>query len=132
MYYRRRGIKKYVVFIAIIWIIYYFIFASNENGEKLEVNQEMINILVARAKEYQKKHNGIEHEHFNDKNGLLLEDDHDHPIEEIKKAEEQNRDPVGMIQMNAPNLHDLNAPGNFILVSICYKIYSRFIINILP
>ena len=38
-------------------------------------------------------------------------DDHDHPKEEVNKAEEQNRNPGGKIQVNAPIKHDLNAPG---------------------
>ena len=46
----------------------------------------------------------------NNKNKLVLRDDHDHPIEEQIKAEQQNRD-GNKIQLNAPIIHDLNAPG---------------------
>jgi hypothetical protein len=114
---RRRAFVKYLILIPLIWILVVVLFGSsnnNNNEQKAELDQKIINKLVAKAKEYQQKHEGVEHEHLKEKenNGMPPHEDHDHPVEEVKKADEQGRNPGGKIQVNAPNLHDPNAPGN--------------------
>ena len=117
MFIRRRGLVKYLITIPIVWIIFVVFFrgASNENSNEKPgaIEEDMIRILVQKARDTQKPTAGeIQHEHLKDKNnGMPPPDDHDHPHEEVKKAEEQNRNPGGKIQVNAPIKHDLNAPG---------------------
>ena len=114
MFIRRRGIVKYLILVPLVWILFVVLFGSRGTDKPSVIDQEIINKLDEKAKEHQKKHGGVfEHEHLNEKNnGMPPHDDHDHPVEEIKKAEEQNRNPGGKIQVNAPIKHDLNAPGN--------------------
>jgi hypothetical protein len=115
MIYRRRGYGKYVVLIGAIWLIYAFIFDARDDSGNLEINQELIDKLVERANQHAKLHAGeIEHKHFKEKKEDVIRagDDHDHPVEEIKKAEEEARKPGGNIQVNAPVvLESVDAPG---------------------
>ena len=115
MIYRRRGYGKYVILIGAIWLIYAFIFDAKDDSGNFEINQELIDKLVERANQHAKLHAGaIVHEHFIEKKEDVIRrgDDHDHPIEEIKKAEEEARKPAGNIQLNAPVLQEsVDAPG---------------------
>ena len=109
-----------------MWIVFTVFSGSRNNTDKsAPIDEEIIKKLVQKAKEHQQQHEGaIEHDHLKEKknDGMPPPDDHDHPKEELKKAEEQNRNPGGKIQVNAPVKHDLNAPGEHIQVK--FKLFS--------
>lgn len=115
MIYRRRGYGKYLIFICAVWLIYAFIFDARDDSGNFEINQDLIDKLVERANKHAKlQASAIEHENLKEikKEPIHLADDHDHPIEEIKKAEEQVKQLAGNIQVNAPVVHDLGSvPG---------------------
>jgi hypothetical protein len=89
-----------------VCLVYFLIFESHgDNEEGIKNNQFILENILKKIKEY-----NILNSQNNNKNKLVLRDDHDHPIEEQIKAEQQNRD-GNKIQLNAPIIHDLNAPG---------------------
>ena len=114
MFFRRRIFGKYLVILTTIWALYTIFFSSHD---KLEINQEIIEKVVEKAIEHQEQHEEAKAAEKvqlkeNEKiNPIAPHADHDHPEEELKKADEQNRNPDRIVQLNAPDVHDLNAPG---------------------
>jgi hypothetical protein len=115
MLFRRRSLGKYIILLCVLWIVYALINKNDSHDvNKLEINEEIINKLVEKAKEKQKveikKVETQEKKLVDDKNN---KDDHDHPEEEKKKADEQKKNNDDKkVQVNPPNVHEnKNAPG---------------------
>ena len=119
MFFRIRSIIKYLIILSLLWILYGIFLKSRSVSNETEIDQELINKLVEKAKQKQR-----EIEIKKEKEGKIKEpekkieiknpikkDDHDHPEEERKKAKEQKMDLDRKVQVNAPVIHDLNAPG---------------------
>jgi hypothetical protein len=102
---RRREIIKYIIFFCILWVIYSFLFGTYNNSKKVEISQDLINVIVEKIDKHVKLENDLKEEKTKD------QIDNDHPEEERRKADEQVRNPEGKIQVNAPVIHDFNAPG---------------------
>ena len=103
---RRREIVKYIIIFCILWVFYNFLFGTSNNSQQAEINQDVIDKIVDKIEEHVKLEKDLKEEKKND------HIDNDHPEEERKKADEQVRNPEGKIQVNAPIIHDLNAPGS--------------------
>ena len=117
MFFRIRRIIKYLIVLSLLWILYGIFLNSKSTSNDTEINQELINKLVEKAKQKQKEIEKQEKEKDTEtvKKIEILnpikKDDHDHPEEERKKVEEQKKDLDRKVQVNAPVVHDLNAPG---------------------
>lgn len=117
MFFRIRSIIKYLIVLSLLWILYGIFLNSRSTSNETEINQELINKLVEKAKQ---KQNDIEKQEKEKIKATekkieipnpIKKDDHDHPEEERKKVEEQKKDLDRKVQVNAPVVHDLNAPG---------------------
>ena len=113
MFFRIRTIIKYLIFLSILWILYGIFLKSRSASNETAIDQELINKLVEKAKQKQKEiETKKEKEPEKKIENSNKKDDHDHPEEERKKSEEQKMDLDRKVQVNAPVIHDLNAPGN--------------------
>ena len=141
MLFRRRSLGKYVFTLCLLWVVYAFIDKNYlHDTKKLEINEEIINKLVEKAKEKQNEikkeenKNQINKKEIEEKivNENKNKDDHDHPEEEKQKAEEQKKhNDDKKVQVNPPNIHEnINAPGkqnkliikSYLIKLICKKI----------
>lgn len=115
MFFRLRTLVKYIILLSVIWITYAVLFRSKSIQKKTEINEELINKIVEKAKEKQREIEKIakpeETENKKEAKNTKQRDDHDHPEEEKQKVQEQNKDLDRKVQLNAPKIHDLNAPG---------------------
>ena len=101
---RRRSFLKYIIIFLSIWLVYFILFESHaENEDSIKNNKFIAEKIIKKLKELNILNSQKNHEEN------FLKEDHDHPIEEQRKAEKQNRH--GKKQLNAPITHDLNAPG---------------------
>ncbi len=132
MFLRRSTIVKYSSLGFILWIVYFFAFGKNhDDTEKLEIDQNIINRIVEKAQENEKRRH--EKQELIEKKKNIEEDikilDRDHPLEERLKAEEQSKNLSVKIQLDAPEKQNINSsPG------ICVwsnKIFNK-LFNIYP
>ena len=119
----RTTIAKYTILLLLIWILYGILFGIRNNNSKYSYDHEFIEKVVEKIKEHQNEENEklkVLREENNNTIKILdnevdkkLKDDHDHPIQEIKKAKEQAKVEAIQIQLNAPadEKHGLKAPG---------------------
>jgi hypothetical protein len=115
MFLRRSTIVKYSSLGFILWIVYFFAFGKNhDDTEKLEIDQNIINRIVEKAQENEKRRH--EKQELIEKKKNIEEDikilDRDHPLEERLKAEEQSKNLSVKIQLDAPEKQNINSsPG---------------------
>ena len=108
MFLRRQAVIKYSSLILILWIIYFFTFSSHRgDDEKLEIEQDVINRIVERAKQTENKRHEMEKLRHENQVG----NDNDHPAEERQKAEEQVKKNHAKIQVDEPIIPELKSPG---------------------
>lgn len=130
---RKRTVVKLLIGIPIVWILVMFFVGFNDSSSDQQV--EIEKAKVKRLEEQKKEliaAAALKHEEerrkFNEQKHLNLEnnqgDDHDHPEEEIIKAQKQQNEQAGPIQVHAPVQHDPNAPGNFFIL-IFFKLPSQ-------
>ena len=101
----RKLLTKYLIFILLLWIIYFLLSVSQDDSENNDIENQIINQVIEKVK-------NEKHVYDNENRiDLVQHVDHDHPEEERLKADKQLRNPEGKIQINAPVLHDLTAPG---------------------
>ena len=130
MLFRLRSLAKYIILLTIIWIIKGILFKSKSIYKETEINEELINKIFEKAKEKQKEIENIskpevtENKHFLKNSNQR--DDHDHPEEEKQKVQEQNKDLDRKVQLNAPKILDMNAPGT---IKASVKLISNKSIN---
>ena len=120
---RKRTVVKLLIGIPIVWILVMFFVGFNDGSsdQQVEIEKAKVKQLEEQKKELiaaaALKHED-ERRKFNEQKHLNLEnnqgDDHDHPEEEIIKAQQQQNEQAGPIQVHAPDQHDPNAPGNLI------------------
>lgn len=113
----REIVLKYAAILLTIWFTYGVLFGFWKNNNRSSVDHEFIEKVVEKIKEHQNMENEKSNKRIEKDDGVNVKlDDHDHPIQERKKAQDQIKDLAGKIQINAPEnlLHDLNAPGNFL------------------
>jgi demethoxyubiquinone hydroxylase (CLK1/Coq7/Cat5 family) len=117
----RNTIAKYATLLLFIWILYGILFGIRIKNQKYSYDHEFIEKVVEKIKEHQNeeldKLEGIDDKNIkilDNRVEINLKDDHDHPIQEVRKAEEQAKIQAGKIQINAPadEKHDYKAPGN--------------------
>ena len=112
---RQRFIIRYLLVIIILLIIYSIIksLQNGSNSGQIVIDQSIINEIL-------KKHSKFKMdsaENLKVKSEEIIQvphhEDNDHPEEERQKAEEQNQNPTGIIQVNQPHKVDDwdNAPG---------------------
>lgn len=121
MFIRKRSIIKYLILIPLIWILVAFIFGFNDSeSQRTKIDNDMINKMIEKAKEKHLQHDHAkplieksESENIKNEQKAAVHDDHDHPDEERKKADEQQKEAAGKVQINAPKEphNDPNAPG---------------------
>ena len=105
---RRRELIKYIAVFCTLCILYGILIGSSNDTIKAKISEEIINKIVRRVEEQAKfEKESVEDNKEKDKN----KDDFDHPEEERKKAVEQLKNLEGKIQLNAPLVHDMSAPG---------------------
>jgi hypothetical protein len=113
---KKRTIVKLLIAIPIIWIFVMIIVGLNDTSSsyasilKIKSLEDENKVMKLAAERYER-----EKVEKNKNQGLLgiLKggDEEDHPIEELKKAEEQQKQNAGPIQVHAPKNNDPNAPG---------------------
>lgn len=111
--FRRRLTVKVLILVPIIWILVTFFFGISERSpgqsqsekDKIQklVDENKHLIAEAARRHQEEKKRKLEHEE--------LKDDHDHPEEEQLKAQEQQKEKAGPIQVHAPIERNPNAPG---------------------
>jgi hypothetical protein len=115
---RKRQLIKLLIGIPVIWIVVMLIVGLNDTGtsnspadlEKIKALEEKNSRLIAEAArkhEEDKRHRNEEQ----NKNNEANKEDHDHPEEERIKAQQQQKEKAGPIQVHAPRNQDPNAPG---------------------
>lgn len=117
---KKRTIIKLLIATPILWIFVMIIYGFNDGSssswsdakiKSLEEENKIIKAAALRHEEERRKNQ------INDaKNRAIMDilkggDDRDHPIEEQDKAELQQKENAGPIQVHAPKLNDPNAPG---------------------
>ena len=90
-------------------MIYFIFFGAYFGEQNVDQNQILLKKIEKNIKElknqiYNEKIEEVKHHQISD---------NDHPKEEIKRANQQNRQYDGKIQINAPITDDLQAPGIF-------------------
>ena len=110
MFLRRSTIVKYSSLVFILWIVYFFTFGDHrDDTKKLEIDQDIINRIVEKAKENEKKRhdNQVLIVEKNDIEEAIKDPDEDHPIEEREKAKNLS----AKVQLDAPVAQNLISPG---------------------
>jgi hypothetical protein len=108
--FRRQRLIKYLILIPIIWLAYVILFGVGHEAEvkRSAADQEIIDRLLAKANQNHINHQKELNEKANDKIPAI---DNDHPEEERAKAEKQEKDVKGRVQINAPVAVNPDAPG---------------------
>jgi hypothetical protein len=99
--FKRQRLSEYLILVPIIWLSYIMIFSSSGENEKYrpEADEDILNENVL------EENDDVQGK----ENSLLI--DNDHPEEERKKAEIQEKDVQGNVQLNAPVEVNPNQPG---------------------
>ena len=115
--FKKRTVIKILIAVPILWIFAMLIMGFNDNGaspdqlktenDKIKNLQQQNYQLIAEAA----KRHAEERKRLAAKANDHLKEDHDHPEEERIKAEEQQQEKAGPIQVQAPKNNDPNAPG---------------------
>lgn len=116
---KKRTLIKLLIVIPILWIFVMILVGFNDSSssyasilkiKSLEDENKLIKAAALKYEEERRKNQANEgHKDLLDilKGG----DDRDHPVEEQKKAEQQQQENAGPIQVHAPKQNDPNAPG---------------------
>jgi hypothetical protein len=98
--FKRRRLVKYMILLPIIWFLYVILFGVGKETEQLESKDDKEIIMDLLKK-------------IDQKNEVQQPPgpDNDHPIEERQKAEDQEKNIMGKLQLNAPAEANPNAPG---------------------
>lgn len=118
---KKRTVVKLLIAIPILWIFVMIIVGFNDTTSsyasilRIKSLENENKLMREAAEKYEKEKSEKLQNQFDNGQGLLgiLKggDDKDHPAEELKKAEEQQQQNAGPIQVHAPKNNDPNAPG---------------------
>ena len=116
-----RNLIKALIIVPVVWILVILFIGFNDNGAspgQLKSQKERIRILKERNDELiaDAARQNLEKKIAAEKADDHLKEDHDHPEEERLKAQEQQKEQAGPIQVHAPQNNNPNEPGLFISI----------------